>query len=293
MHIGVLSTKKTFYSTRRILMCIRERGHIPHFIDPLRCQILVNGNTRRIVYRGKPLPFLDIVLTRIGPAITDHGVALVRQLEFSGIKVLNTSRAIMNSRDKMHCLQLLAGNNIRIPPTVLTRDSKAIAKLIKSIGGPPVILKTLQGTQGLGVMLAESIGAAAAMIDTFLGLNQSIMLQQYIAESQGEDLRVFVLGDKILAGMKRKARPPEFRSNIHRGGKGEYCEVPVDIRKIVTKAAKVLGLNIAGIDVLKSLSGPLILEANSSPGFQELEKISGLDIAGKITDFLIETAGED
>lgn len=289
MNIGILSTKKTFYSTRRILECIRERGHFPYFIDPLRCQILVNDNMQQVLYGGKLLPSLDIVLTRIGPAITDHGVAVVRQLELSGIKVVNPSRAIINSRNKMHCLQLLAGKKVPIPATSLARDSKSIGKLIKSVGGPPVILKTLQGTQGLGVMLAESIGSASALIDTFLGLNQSILIQQYIVESRGEDLRVFILGDKVLAGMKRKARLSDFRSNIHRGGRGEYYEVPGEIERIALKTSRILGLKIAGIDILRSSSGPLILEANSSPGFQELEKISDLNIAGEIADYLIES----
>ena len=285
MKIIIISRKKTFYSTRRIIAAAKEKGHKVLFVDPLKCNVFLGEKGLDVYYRKRRIPGSDLVITRIGNSLTTYGLSVVRQFEMMGAKVINRSAGIVNSKDKMRSLQLLKMKGIEVPGTVLTRNPENIGDAVKMVGGVPVILKPLYGAQGLGVMLAESVESVESIIGTLWGLEQNILIQQYISESKGKDIRAFVIGGKVVAAMRRIAEPDKFRANIHRGGRGEKIELSISEKKIAVNAAKILGLDIAGVDMLETSKGPLIMEVNSSPGFEALEKVTGEDIADKIIEY--------
>ena len=287
MKIVVLSKKKTFYSTRRLITSAEQKGHKVIFIDLMKCNVTINENEMIIYYKNKRLNDIDLVLTRIGFSITNYGLSVVRQFEKSGSKVINSSAGISNSHDKMRSLQLLAVNRIAVPKTVMTLEPGNIAKALQIVGGIPVVLKPQFGSQGRGIILAESIGTVNSYLENLWSLKQNILIQQYISESKGKDIRAFVIKDRVVASMRRIARKGDFRSNIHRGGVGEIVELPKYLKKIAVRAAKILKLDIAGVDIFETSNGPLIVEVNSSPGFEELEKISGVNIGKMIVDYAV------
>jgi ribosomal protein S6--L-glutamate ligase len=259
-------------------------------IDPLHCQLVIDGKRTRILYKGIRLPHYDAVLPRIGASITRYGLAVVRQFEALGMRVLNPSRAISDSRDKFRALQVLGEAGLHVPASVLSRSQSGLPQAIEAVRGFPVVLKMLQGTQGSGVMLLDTPISLESVMETLQGLDQDVIIQQFIAESSGNDYRAFVVGDRIAAAMMRKAAPGEFRANIHRGGQGSTIKLPPTFAKAAIRAARVLGLDVAGIDLIASRRGPLILEANSSPGFEGIEKATGLNLAGAIVDRMSQVA---
>lgn len=259
-------------------------------IDPLNCQLVIDGKRTRILYKGIRLPQYDAVLPRIGTSITRYGLAVVRQFEALGMRVLNSSNAIADSRDKFRALQVLGEAGLQVPASVLSRSQAGLPQAIEAVRGFPVVLKMLQGTQGTGVMLLDTPISLESVMETLQGLDQDVIIQQFIAESSGNDYRAFVVGDKIAAAMMRKAAPGEFRANIHRGGQGSTIKLPPTFAKAAIRAARVLGLDVAGIDLITSRRGPLILEANSSPGFEGIEKATGLNLAGAIIDRMSQVA---
>ncbi len=262
-------------------------------IDPLACQLVIDGKRTRILYKGIRLPNYDAILPRIGASITRYGLAVVRQFEALGMRVLNPSRAIAESRDKFRCLQLLGEAGLRVPASVLSRSQIGLPQAIEAVRGFPVVLKMLQGTQGSGVMLLDTPISLESVMETLQGLDQDVIIQQFIAECAGSDYRAFVVGDQIAAAMMRKAANGEFRANIHRGAQGSMVKLPASYAKAAVQAARVLGLDIAGIDIITSRQGPLILEANSSPGFEGIEKATGLNMAGAIISRMIAIANGD
>ncbi len=290
MKIVVLSRKKTFYSTKKIITSAEQKGHKVIFVDPMKCNVAINENEMTIYYKNKKINDVDLVITRIGFAIIDYGLSVVRQFEMSGSKVINSSAGIEKSNDKMRSLQLLAVNKIAVPKTVITLEPRNITKAVQIVGGLPVILKPQFGSQGRGIILAESIGTVNSYLETLWGLEQNILIQQYISESKGRDIRAFVINDEVVSSMRRIARKDDFRSNIHRGGVGEKMELPKYLKNIAVRAAKILELDIAGVDIFETSNGPLIVEVNSSPGFEELEKISGVNIGEMIVDYAVLAA---
>lgn len=259
-------------------------------IDPLNCQLVIDGKRTRILYKGIRLPFYDAVLPRIGASVTRYGLAVVRQFEALGMRVLNPSQAISDSRDKFRALQVLGEAGLLVPASVLSRSQAGLPQAIEAVRGFPVVLKMLQGTQGSGVMLLDTPISLESVMETLQGLDQDVIIQQFIAESAGNDYRAFVVGDRIVGAMTRKAAPGEFRANIHRGGQGSTIKLPPTFAKAAIRAARVLGLDVAGIDLIASRRGPLILEANSSPGFEGIEKATGLNLAGAIVDRMSQIA---
>jgi ribosomal protein S6--L-glutamate ligase len=257
-------------------------------INPLDCQLVLDGPRSTIATSAGPLPFYDAVLPRIGASITDYGLAVVKQFESLGMVTINSSQSIAESRDKMTSLQVLTGAGLAIPATVLTRNSRSLRAAVETVRGMPVVLKVLEGTQGVGVMLVHTPVSLGSVMDTLRGLDQDVLVQQFIAEGAGCDYRAFVVGDKIVAAMMRTAPEGEFRSNIHRGGEGTLVKLPKAYERAAIKASKALGLHIAGVDLIESKSGPLVLEVNSSPGFEGIEKATGLNIAGMIMKHMIE-----
>lgn len=290
MKIAVLTRGPKLYSTRRLLEAGLERGHEVSLINPLRCYMNIASHHPSIHYRGQELPHFDAIIPRIGASITFYGAALVRQFETMGIYCVNRSVAITRARDKLRCLQVLSNKGLGLPITGFSHSPGDIQDLIKMVGGSPLVIKLLEGTQGIGVVLAETEKAAESVIEAFLGLKANIMVQEYIKESKGADLRCLVVGGKVVAAMQRKARPGEFRSNIHRGGTGCIVELSAEELRTATSAADLMGLNVAGVDMLRSERGPLILEVNSSPGLEGIEKTTGQDVAGAIIEFVEKNA---
>jgi ribosomal protein S6--L-glutamate ligase len=251
---------------------------------------MVEGGKNRILVGTRDLPHYDAVLPRIGASITDYGLAVVKQFETLDTFLVNSSAAIADSRDKMRCLQILSGAGLKVPVSVLTRSPRGIRSAVASVGGLPVVLKVLQGTQGVGVMLVNSPISLGSVMDTLRGLGQDVIIQQFIAEGAGRDYRAFVIGNKVVAAMKRTAPEGEFRSNIHRGGSGSLVTLPKDFSTAAIRAAKKLGLRVAGVDLMDSNSGPLIIEVNSSPGFEGIERATGLNIASQIVRYMMKAA---
>lgn len=286
MKIAILSRSPHLYSTKRLVEAARERGHEVTVIDTLRCYMNIDSNQPSIHYQGKELAPFDAVIPRIGASVTFYGTAVLRQFETMGVYVLNDSVAISRSRDKLRCLQLLARKGIGLPITGFAHSLDDTQDLLKMVGGSPVIIKLLEGTQGMGVVLAESAQAAHSVIEAFNGLKANILVQEFIKEASSSDIRCFVVGDRVVAAMKRQAKAGEFRSNIHRGGSSSPIKITPEERKIAVRAAKVVGLNIAGVDVLRTHHGPVVLEVNSSPGLQGIEGTTHLDVANKIMLFL-------
>jgi ribosomal protein S6--L-glutamate ligase len=286
MRIAVLTRGPKLYSTRRLLEAALQRGHEVQLLNPLRCYMNIASHNPSIHYRGEELLPYDAVIPRIGASITFYGTALVRQFESMGVYCVNRSIAITRARDKLRCLQLLSNKGLGLPITGFSHSPGDIKDLIKMVGGPPLVIKLLEGTQGIGVVLAETHKAAESVIEAFLGLKANIMVQEYIKESGGADLRCLVVGGKVIAAMQRKAKPGEFRSNIHRGGTGSEVELSPEELKTAVLAANLTGLNIAGVDMLRSERGPLIIEVNSSPGLEGIERTTGKDVAGAIIEFV-------
>ncbi|MFO7983805.1 MAG: 30S ribosomal protein S6--L-glutamate ligase [Desulfuromonadales bacterium] len=286
MKIGILSRNAELYSTRRLMEAVRERGHEVQVIDPLRCYMTIVSQDPSIHYKGLPLTGFDAVIPRIGASITFFGAAVVRQFEMMGVYSVNESVAISRSRDKLRSLQLLSRKGIGLPVTGFAHSSKFSDDLIKQVGGPPLVIKLLEGTQGIGVVLAETYKAAESVIEAFRGLKEHILVQEFIAEAKGSDIRCLVVGDKIVAAMKRTGKEGEFRSNIHRGGTAERTRLTPTERATALQAAKVMGLNVAGVDILRSNHGPVVMEVNSSPGLEGIEQATGKDVAGLIVGFI-------
>ncbi|MGE3920130.1 MAG: 30S ribosomal protein S6--L-glutamate ligase [Gammaproteobacteria bacterium] len=290
MKIAILSIKPQLYSTRRIVEAAITRGHEINVVNTLRCYMNIASKQPTIHYKGSRITKFDAVIPRIGASITFYGAALIRQFEMMNIYCVNKSLAITRARDKLRSLQMLARRGIGLPITGFAHSPDDIDDLIKMVGGTPLVIKLLEGTQGIGVVLAETPKAAQSVLEAFLDLKVNIMVQEYIHEANGADLRCFVIGDKVVASMRRQARPGEFRSNIHRGGFAEPIQLTEPERKIAIRAARTLGLNVAGVDLLRSDRGPLVMEVNSSPGLEGIEKATGLDIASMIIEYIENNA---
>jgi ribosomal protein S6--L-glutamate ligase len=286
MKIGILSRNGKLYSTRRLVEAAEQRGHEVRVVDPLRCYMNITAHSPQIHYRGDILDQFNAVIPRIGASITFYGTAILRQFEMMNVYPLNESVGISRSRDKLRSLQLLSRRGIGLPVTGFAHSPDDIDDLLATVGGAPCVIKLLEGTQGLGVVLAETKQAAESVIQAFMGLKQHILVQEYIKEARGSDIRCFVIGDKVVASMKRQARDGEFRSNLHRGGSASLCRITPEERATAVRAAKVMGLNVCGVDLLRSNHGAVVMEVNSSPGLEGIENASGKDVAGLIIEFI-------
>ncbi len=293
MRIAILSRSQSIYSTRRLVEAADARGHEVRVVDTLRCYMNIASARPTIHYRGEQLEPFDAVIPRIGASITFYGTAVLRQFEMTGTFPLNESVAVTRSRDKLRSLQLLARRGIGMPVTGFARAPDDIGDVIEMVGGAPLVVKLLEGTQGIGVVLCETRKAAESVLEAFMGLNVSIMVQEYIKEAGGADIRCFVVGDKVVAAIKRQALPGEFRSNLHRGGTAELIKITPQERAVATRAARIMGLNVAGVDILRSNHGPLVMEVNSSPGLEGIEAATGKNVADLIIAFLEKNARKD
>jgi ribosomal protein S6--L-glutamate ligase len=282
--VAILSRKRSLYSTRRLVEAVKERGHRPLVFDTLRCCLLLAQGAPRMTYRGVEVRGVDVVVPRIGASITAYGLAVVNHFEMMGVPVLNPPTSIARSRDKLRALQFLARAGLDIPRTVMAHDRSNVRRLVEEVGGLPIIIKLIKGTQGVGVMIAHTLPEVQTILDTFWDLGQEIVLQEFVAESEGRDVRALVVGSRVVGAMRRKAKKGEFRSNIHRGGEGQAIELPASYMEAAVQAARVLGLEVAGVDMLEGRAGPRLMEINSSPGFEGLEGATGQDIAGAIID---------
>lgn len=290
MKIALLSRNRNLYSSKRLIEAAESRGHEIRILDVLRCYMNITSNRPSIHYKGEELTDFDAVIPRIGASVTFYGTAVLRQFEMMGIYPLNESVAISRSRDKLRSMQLLSRKGIGLPVTGFANKPDDIADLIKMVGGAPLVIKLLQGTQGIGVVLAETRNAAKSVIESFLGLNASVLVQQFIKEAGGSDIRCFVVGEKVVAAMKRQGAEGEFRSNIHRGGSASLVSITPEERKTALRAANTMGLNVCGVDILRSDTGPVVMEVNSSPGLEGIENATNKDIAGSIIQFIEKTA---
>lgn len=286
MKIAVLSTSKQLYSTRRFVEAATHRGHECIVLDHRQCYVVIKQGNPSIHYNGQDVSDIDAIIPRIGASVTFYGSAIVRQFEVMGVISANPSQAITRSRDKLRCMQILSGAGIGLPITGFARSTHAVDDLIKMVGGAPLVIKLLEGTQGIGVVLAETKKAASSVIEAFYGLGNNILIQEYIKESKGTDIRVFVVNGKVVGAMKRTAKDGEFRSNLHRGGSAELIKLTKIERETALRAAAELGLTVCGVDMLPSDRGPLVLEVNSSPGLEGIEKTTQKDIAAEVILFL-------
>lgn len=286
MKIGILSRNARLYSTKRLVEAARKRGHNVRVVDPLHCYMDVTSDHPDIHFRGESLKEFEAVIPRIGASISFYGTAVVRQFETMGIYSLASSLAISRARDKLHCLQLLARKGIGMPATGFAHVPDDYRDLIGLVGGTPLIIKLLEGTQGMGVVLAETKKAAQSVIEAFRNLDAHFLLQEFIREARGSDLRCFVIGDEVVASMVRKGAGDEFRANLHRGGTAQLAEITPEERAAAVRAAQIVGLSVSGVDLVRSDRGPLILEVNASPGLRGIEEISREDIAGRIVEFV-------
>jgi ribosomal protein S6--L-glutamate ligase len=290
MKIVILSRKNSLYSTKRLVEAAEARGHTADTIDTLRCYMNITSSRPTIHYKGAELMHYDAVVPRIGASVTFYGAAVIRQLEMMGVFCVNDSVAITRARDKLRSLQLLSKKGIGLPITGFAHALDEIQDLIKMVGGPPLVIKFLEGTQGIGVILVETAKAARSVIEAFLGLKVNILVQEYIKEAGGADIRCFVVGGKVVAAMKRQAKSEEFRSNLHRGGSATAIEITDEEKNMAIRAAHIIGLNVAGVDILRSGRGPLIMEVNASPGLEGIEKTTGIDVAKEIIKFVEKNA---
>lgn len=278
MRFAILSRNARLYSTRRLAAAARRLGHTVQVIDPLDVTMMVSTGETAAFWRTKPFPRVDAVVPRIGASITFYGAAVVRQLATLGVYVLNPADAILNSRDKLRSLQILAAHGVAVPPTGFSRRTDLAKRLLDRVDGPPAIVKLLEGTQGAGVMKVDSKSGFNATVDAFHSVGQNILVQKFVEEAGGADLRVIVVGGRVVAAMRRQAQGDEFRSNVHRGGSVEPIRPSPQVRAVATRAAKVLGLQFAGVDLMESADGPLVLEVNSSPGLEGVERATGVDV---------------
>lgn len=286
MKIAVLSRNRNLYSTSRLVEAARERGHECVVLDHLKCYVSMSKGKPSIHYNGQDVSDVDAVIPRIGASVTFYGTAIVRQFEMMNVLSANESQAIIRSRDKLRSMQILSRAEIGMPVTGFARHSRDVDDLIKMVGGTPLVIKLLEGTQGIGVVLAETKKAAESVIEAFYGLSVNILVQEFIKEARGTDIRAFVVDGKIVGAMKRTAKEGEFRSNLHRGGTASLIKLSREEKDTALKAAKALGLTVCGVDMLQSSRGPLVMEVNSSPGLQGIEKATGKNIAGNIIEYL-------
>jgi len=286
MKIAILSRNAKLYSTARLVEAAQARGHEVRVLDVLRCYMNITSHNPSIHYRGEDLTGFDAVIPRIGASVTFYGTAVLRQFEMMNVFTAVNSRGIIHSRDKLRCLQVLSKEGIGLPKTVFTNYSKDVKHVVDSAGGAPVVLKLLEGTQGLGVVLAENMNAAQSVLEAFNGLKARVIVQEFIREAKGADIRAFVVDGEVVGAMRRQGKPGEFRSNLHRGGTSSIIELSTEEKYTAVLAAKAVGLGIAGVDLLQSARGPLVLEVNSSPGLQGIEKTTKTDIASKIIQYI-------
>jgi ribosomal protein S6--L-glutamate ligase len=282
----MMARNPTLYSHRRLVEAAEKRGHQIDVVDTLRVYMNITAHRPDVRYQGKSLTGYDAVLPRIGASITAYGLAVLRQFEMMGVWPLNESVSIGRSRDKLRCLQLLARAGVGLPVTAYAHSSKLADDIIEIAGGAPVVIKILEGTQGIGVVLGETPNSAKSVIEAFRGVNVPIMVQEFIKEAGGADIRCLVIGEKVVASMRRQGAKGDFRSNLHRGGTANVIKITPEERSIVVRAARTLGLNVCGVDLLRSNHGPVIMEINSSPGLEGIENATGLDVAGKIIEFM-------
>jgi ribosomal protein S6--L-glutamate ligase len=283
LKLVILSRRRSLYSTQRLVEAAAARGHQVQVIDPLRLAISVSRRSPKLYYGGRELKNVDAVIPRIGASITAYGLAVLRQFEMMGTFPLNESQAIARSRDKLRCLQILSREEVGMPETAYARQPGDVEKVLDIVGGPPVVIKLLEGTQGKGVVLAETSKAATSVIEAFHDLEQNILIQRFIKESSGRDVRAFVVGRKVVAAMERRnEKPGEFRSNLHRGGEGHPIKLSREYRQTAIRAASAIGLDVAGVDMLISSEGPMIMEVNSSPGLEGIETTTSVDVATSI-----------
>lgn len=290
MNIGILSRDTDLYSTRRLVEAAEVKGHTVRVVDHLLCYMSLAANNPAIHYRGEELKGLDAIIPRIGASVTFYGTAVVRQFEMMGVYSVNESVAISRSRDKLRCLQLLSRKGIGIPVTGFAHSTKSTDDLIEMVGGAPLIVKLLESTQGKGVILAETHKAAESTIEAFRTLKSKFLVQHFVAEAGGADIRCFVIGDRVVASMIRQGQSGEFRSNLHRGGTASKAKLTPEERETAVRSAKIMGLNVAGVDLLRSHEGPKVLEVNSSPGLEGIEKSTGIDVADRVISFIEKNA---
>jgi len=284
--VAILSRSPKSYSTRRLKEACIRRGHKALVLDTIKFAIYVEQEDPSLTYKGQELSHYDAVIPRIGASITLYGTAVVRQFEQMGTFTLNPSHAISVSRDKLRSMQALSRHNIGMPKTAFVRDKEDVLPAIEDVGGVPVVIKLLEGTQGIGVILADSVSVAAAIIETLQSTRQNVLIQKFVAESKGKDVRAFVVGNRVVAAMRRKAQGQEFRSNVHRGGKTEVVELSEEYERTAVRAAQIMGLRVAGVDMLEGEDGPKIMEVNSSPGLEGIEGATGVDVASAIVEHI-------
>jgi len=285
VRIAILSRKESLYSTRRLKEAALAAGHEVLVVDYLRCYMNIASRNPQVIYAGKPLQ-VDALIPRVGASHTFYGTAVVRQFEMGNVFPLNESQGIARSRDKLRCLQLLSRRGIGLPVTGFAHSTKDVDGIIQTVGGAPLVVKLLEGTQGIGVVLCETKKAAESVIEAFRGLNANILVQQFVKEAGGADLRALVVGDRVVAAMRRQGAPDEFRSNLHRGGSAKKIKLSPDERVTAIKAAKAMGLRFCGVDMLQSNEGPVVMEVNSSPGLEGIETSTGIDVAGAVIRYI-------
>ena len=286
MKIAILSRNKKLYSTRRLIEAAESRGHEVYVLDVLRCYMNITSMRPSIHYKGEELTGFDAVIPRIGASVTFYGTAVLRQFEMMGVYPLNESVAVTRSRDKLRSLQLLARKGIGLPVTGFAHSPDDIQDMLNMVGGAPAVIKLLEGTQGIGVVLAETKKAAESVVEAFMGLKANILIQEFIKEAGGADMRCLVVGGKVVAAMKRQGREGEFRSNLHRGGSASIVRLTPEERSTAVRAAGIMGLNVCGVDILRSNHGPVVMEVNSSPGLEGIETSTQKDVAGMIIQFI-------
>jgi len=286
MKIAILSRNSRLYSTRRLVEAAKARGHEARVLDVLRCYMNITSHRPSIHYKGEMLEAFDAVIPRIGASVTFYGTAVLRQFEMMGVYPVNESVAITRARDKLRSLQLLSRKGIGLPVTGFAHAPDDIEDLISMVGEAPLVIKLLEGTQGIGVVLAETHNAASSVIQAFMGLKANILAQEFIKEAGGSDIRCLVIGDKVIAAMRRQGKEGDFRSNLHRGGTASVVRITPEERSTAVRAAQTMGLNVAGVDVLRSNHGPVVLEVNSSPGLEGIETATQKDVAGEIITFI-------
>ena len=290
MKLAMLARNAGLYSHKRLVTAARARGHEIEVVDTLKCYMNIASHRPEVRYKGRNLEGFDAVIPRIGASVTFYGLAVLRQFEMMGVYPLNESVAIGRSRDKLRAAQLLSRKGIGLPVTAFAHVTSQADDLIDMVGGTPLIVKLLEGTQGIGVVLAETRTSARSMIEAFGGVEANIMVQEFIKEANGTDVRAFVIGGKVVASMQRSGAPGDFRSNLHRGGKAQSIKITPEERSTAVRAAKILGLNVCGVDMLRSNHGPVVMEVNSTPGLEGIETATGKDIAGMIVEFLEKNA---
>ena len=290
MKFIMLARNANLYSHKRLVEAAEAAGHTLDIVNTLRCYMNITSHRPEVYYNSQKLTGYDAVIPRIGASITFYGLAVLRQFEMMGVYPLNESVGIGRSRDKLRSMQLLARDGIGLPVTAFAQDPKQTEEVLKVVGGAPVVIKLLEGTQGIGVVLADTLRSAKSVVEAFRGAHVNILVQEYIKEAGGEDIRALVIGGKVVAAMRRRGPEGEFRSNLHRGGSAQSIKITAEERSTAIRAAKAMGLNVCGVSVLRSNHGPVVMEVNSSPGLEGIEKATGIDVAGQIITFLERNA---